>query len=542
MPSTHSEMPFDLHNVSRPHMISVQIFAARPGVVVAFCDHFCEGRQSRDLLPRANFIALRHQDGTYTRYVHLLPGGVLVTMGQEVEAGHLIGLSGNTGYSSTPHLHFDAVDLLPEETSQLTILLPKSMNNVMIPSIAAIFSGRLSCSKPIEALLVYAPHSCFQSNEEVPILLSRVLDHTPLIPVFNSTSSPATGTSIGDIISAPPPLHYIDQKIDQKAVPERIRSQPLPTHLPVTIRSGHSRGVVVLVDRGGGFAFQDVAEAAAGWCLTRLSQTCLGVVIANDRSGHEVFPMAPPKIPIQRQRQNRNGTLSVAMDKAGGDGTVARGKNPDLDQSCLEVDQQLKLQLGQNDVNEEEVKKGTRKESSRVQFRLPFPVVMVSRESGDLLKEAFQSSTATGEGGKVVDDEQMTMISEVFVRLGGAEGCPVSAHDRDDPPDMLAQGETKAVGDRMCVDIAAKGKESHCEWGQRDPNECHNVKEEGGYGEGIRLGDWAEETGCGRWWTEKQGRYWGEGREGLLYATKTIPVSFEGMSPSETRRRSCTVS
>lgn len=54
-------------------------------MVAALCDHFDEGGDHESLLPRANFVALRHADGTYTRYVHLMHGGVLVRVGQVME-------------------------------------------------------------------------------------------------------------------------------------------------------------------------------------------------------------------------------------------------------------------------------------------------------------------------------------------------------------------------------------------------------------------------------------------------------------------------
>lgn len=68
-------------------MLRGQVLAARDGVVVAFCDHFTEGAPRESLLPRANFVALRHLDGTYTRYVHLMHGGVLVRLGQASAKG-----------------------------------------------------------------------------------------------------------------------------------------------------------------------------------------------------------------------------------------------------------------------------------------------------------------------------------------------------------------------------------------------------------------------------------------------------------------------
>jgi murein DD-endopeptidase MepM/ murein hydrolase activator NlpD len=54
-----------------------------------------------------NWITIRHIDGTAASYQHLNPGDVFVEKGDVVLQGQLIALSGNTGHSAGPHLHFE---------------------------------------------------------------------------------------------------------------------------------------------------------------------------------------------------------------------------------------------------------------------------------------------------------------------------------------------------------------------------------------------------------------------------------------------------
>ena len=54
-----------------------------------------------------NCITLRHPDGRQTRYGHL--SKILVSVGQSVKQGQKIGLSGNTGRSTGPHVHFEII-------------------------------------------------------------------------------------------------------------------------------------------------------------------------------------------------------------------------------------------------------------------------------------------------------------------------------------------------------------------------------------------------------------------------------------------------
>jgi murein DD-endopeptidase MepM/ murein hydrolase activator NlpD len=52
-----------------------------------------------------NYVIVKHKHGYYTRYAHLLSSRVKV--GQRVQQGDVIGLIGNTGLSTGPHLHYE---------------------------------------------------------------------------------------------------------------------------------------------------------------------------------------------------------------------------------------------------------------------------------------------------------------------------------------------------------------------------------------------------------------------------------------------------
>lgn len=87
--------------------IGTPVLAARSGIVMETIGSYDRGGQNAKVYAsRSNFIRILHDDGSMALYAHLKENGVLVSPGERVGLGDVIGYSGNTGYSSGPHLHF----------------------------------------------------------------------------------------------------------------------------------------------------------------------------------------------------------------------------------------------------------------------------------------------------------------------------------------------------------------------------------------------------------------------------------------------------
>ena len=86
--------------------VGTPVHAARGGIVARVVESNDKGCWEDGCGRFANFIVVMHSDGTTGEYYHLQKDGALVAVGDRVEAGQHIGLSGNTGHTTMPHLHF----------------------------------------------------------------------------------------------------------------------------------------------------------------------------------------------------------------------------------------------------------------------------------------------------------------------------------------------------------------------------------------------------------------------------------------------------
>ncbi|MGZ4955664.1 MAG: peptidoglycan DD-metalloendopeptidase family protein [Methylobacter sp.] len=86
--------------------VGTPIYASRSGIVLEAEDDFYNGGTNKVYTSEANNIRILHDDGSMAIYAHLELEKAQVHPGMAVAAGQLIGYSGNTGFSTGPHLHF----------------------------------------------------------------------------------------------------------------------------------------------------------------------------------------------------------------------------------------------------------------------------------------------------------------------------------------------------------------------------------------------------------------------------------------------------
>lgn len=87
--------------------IGSPVHAARSGIIRQIIDGFKDKAQTEEFKTQGNYILIEHDDGTLAVYAHLDHKGAAIKVGDKIQVGKLIGYSGNTGYTSGPHLHFE---------------------------------------------------------------------------------------------------------------------------------------------------------------------------------------------------------------------------------------------------------------------------------------------------------------------------------------------------------------------------------------------------------------------------------------------------
>ncbi len=105
--------------------LSTPVLAAREGKVTAVVDSYEDSGPTPDFARYYNHIQIIHAKGEISEYGHLAQGSSAVKVGDIVEEGKKIAVTGSSGYMTEPHLHFLVYKLTPGEKYAFQGLRPK---------------------------------------------------------------------------------------------------------------------------------------------------------------------------------------------------------------------------------------------------------------------------------------------------------------------------------------------------------------------------------------------------------------------------------
>lgn len=97
--------------------IGTPVYAMRSGRVLSLEDGYPDTGGGAEKMTKFNYVLIEHDGGYRSAYLHLqqgFQGKVPLAVNDTVESGQLIGYSGNSGWSSGPHLHIEVQE--PGET------------------------------------------------------------------------------------------------------------------------------------------------------------------------------------------------------------------------------------------------------------------------------------------------------------------------------------------------------------------------------------------------------------------------------------------
>lgn len=105
---THQGRMYYAYDLASP--IGTPVYAMQSGRVIGIYDRYPDTGGGREKSNKFNYVYLEHDDGYRSVYVHLKQDfrkTITLAVGDWVEVGDLIGLSGNSGWSGGPHLHVE---------------------------------------------------------------------------------------------------------------------------------------------------------------------------------------------------------------------------------------------------------------------------------------------------------------------------------------------------------------------------------------------------------------------------------------------------
>ena len=131
-----------MHAVDFSMRVGSDVMAARDGVVFdVAADNFKGGPDAAEYADLANLVRILHDDGTFAVYAHLNWNTIRVKPGDRVVAGQYIADSGNTGFSSGPHLHFAVLRNLGMRVESVPVRFRTSQGGSVEPTMGATLTS-----------------------------------------------------------------------------------------------------------------------------------------------------------------------------------------------------------------------------------------------------------------------------------------------------------------------------------------------------------------------------------------------------------------
>ncbi len=130
------------HAIDIAMPVGTDVLAARGGVVFEVIGtNFRGGFNRQEHLRSANIVRILHDDGTFAVYAHLNWDSIRVRPGERVRAGQYIADSGNTGYSSGPHLHFAVQHNAGMRIEALPVAFRGASSGRVVPATGNVLTG-----------------------------------------------------------------------------------------------------------------------------------------------------------------------------------------------------------------------------------------------------------------------------------------------------------------------------------------------------------------------------------------------------------------
>jgi murein DD-endopeptidase MepM/ murein hydrolase activator NlpD len=138
---THST-PDSYHAVDIAMPVGTDIVAARAGIVFDVAsDNYRSGMDRQRDGPAANVVKILHDDGTWAIYAHLNWNSIRVKPGDRVARGEYIADSGNTGFSSGPHLHFAVLRNAGLMSESVPVRFEGANSTVVTPATGSVLTA-----------------------------------------------------------------------------------------------------------------------------------------------------------------------------------------------------------------------------------------------------------------------------------------------------------------------------------------------------------------------------------------------------------------